>query len=166
MATRKTWIWIIVGVAGVCVIALLAVAGAGVYFVAHHVQTEDASNADAMRSFDAVRATFKEQRALYEIDAQERPRAARTTQELPTSPVKPQDLRILAFDPEKQRLVKVSLPFWLLRLGKQKIDVMNGDRGFDLERLNLDVAELERIGPALVFDFRNHEGVRVLLWTQ
>jgi len=91
---------------------------------------------------------------------------ARSTQELPTSKVKPQDLKILAFDPEKQRLVKVSLPFWLLRLGKQKIDVMNDEPGFDLERLNLDVAELERIGPALVFDFRSHEGVRVLLWTQ
>jgi len=166
MATRKTWIWIIVGVAGVCLLGLIAIAGAGVYFVAHHVQTQGTSSVEAMRSFDAVRAMFKEQRALYEIDAQERPRVARSTQELPTSKVKPQDLKILAFDPEKQRLVKVSLPFWLLRLGKQKIDVMNDEPGFDLERLNLDVAELERIGPALVFDFRSHEGVRVLLWTQ
>lgn len=166
MATRKTWIWIIVGVAGVCLLGLVVIAGAGVYFVAHHVHTEGTSSADAMRSFDAVRATFKEQRALYEIDVQERPRMARATQELPTSTVKPQDLRVLAFDPEKQRLVKVSLPFWLLRMGRQKIDILNGDRGFELDRLNLDVAELERIGPALVFDFRNHEGVRVLLWTQ
>src|SRR5262245_39035731 len=143
MATRRTWIWIIVGVAGVCLLALLVVAGAGVYFVAHHVQTEGASSSEAMRSFDAVRATFKDQKSLYEIDAQERPHMTRATQELPTSTVKPQDLRILAFDPEKQRLVRVSLPFWLLRMGRQKIDVMNGERGFDLERLNLDVAELE-----------------------
>jgi hypothetical protein len=46
------------------------------------------------------------------------------------------------------------------------VRVMREANGFDFQRLNLDVDELERIGPALVFDFRNQDGVRVLLWTQ
>ena len=44
--------------------------------------------------------------------------------------------------------------------------IAHGANGFDFERLNLDVDELERIGPALVFDFRNQDGARVLLWTR
>ena len=75
-------------------------------------------------------------------------------------------LYMLAWDPDQSRLVRVSLPFWLLRIGRHKVRVMREANGFDFQRLNLDVDELERIGPALVFDFRNQDGVRVLLWTQ
>jgi hypothetical protein len=38
--------------------------------------------------------------------------------------------------------------------------------GFDLKELDLDVKELRRIGPALVHDFRDTSGERVLIWTQ
>ena len=34
MALRKKWIWIVVIFLGMCVVGLMAVAGAGVYFVA------------------------------------------------------------------------------------------------------------------------------------
>jgi hypothetical protein len=61
--------------------------------------------------------------------------------------------------------VKISLPFWLLRMGRRKIDV-GKDAGFDLDRLNLDVNELERIGSMLVFEHRAPSGERVLIWTQ
>ena len=60
----------------------------------------------------------------------------------------------------------INLPFWILRMGHRRMPVGRRERGFDLNRLNLDVDELERIGPALVFDFRNQDGVRVLVWTQ
>jgi hypothetical protein len=60
----------------------------------------------------------------------------------------------------------MSLPLWLLRLGHQHAVVAGDDgRGFDLERLDLDADELARIGPTLVFDLRNRDGVRVLVWT-
>jgi hypothetical protein len=48
---------------------------------------------------------------------------------------------------------------------KAKLD-LGSDEGFDLEHLNLDGEELARIGPALVFDYRDRDGARVLLWTQ
>ena len=85
--------------------------------------------------------------------------------DLPTSTTKPQYLWVLVFDYRDERLVKISLPFWLLRMGRRKIDFGN-DQGFDLDRLNLDVKELERIGPAMVLDHRATSGERVLIWTQ
>ena len=64
------------------------------------------------------------------------------------------------------RLVTVSLPFWLLKLGRRKVDVLHNGSGFDLERLDLDIHQLERVGPMLVVDHQTSAGERVLVWTQ
>ena len=167
MATRRTWLWIVLGVLGFCVFCLIAVAGAGVYFVSQHIKTERVTNADAIRAFDEVKARFSGAPPLYELDNTEQPRMARPLSELPTSNAKPDQLWLLAWDPDDERLVKASLPFWILTMGgQQKMEVAGRGRDFDLDRLKLDPQELERIGPRLVFDFRDHDGARVLLWTQ
>jgi hypothetical protein len=166
MTPLRKWIWIFVIFFGLCVVALMAVAGAGVYFVASHIDMESSTTSDAGRSFDAIKAGFKEQKPLFEIDTQERAKAARPLAEIPTAAVKPKYLWIQAWDPDEERLVKISVPFWLLRLGKRKVDFAHGGDGFDLDRLNIDVQELERIGPVIVVDFRSPSGERVLLWTQ
>ena len=164
MASRRTWI--VVGVFGAGVVVLLAAAGTAVYFVTQHVQTRHATSTDAVRAFEEVRAAFGGQRPLYELDHAEEPRAVRPLSDLPTAKTPPTNLWILAWDPTEERTVKLSLPLWMLRLDKMKVAVVQDDAGFDLERLQLSVDELVRVGPALVFDFRNSEGVRVLLWTQ
>jgi hypothetical protein len=166
MTPLRKWLWIAVIFFSLCVVALMAVAGAGVYFVASHIDLESSTTTDASRSFDTVKAAFKEQKPLFEIDSQERAKAARPLAEIPTATVKPRHLWIQAWDPDEERLVKISVPFWLLRLGKRKVDLMHDGDGFDLDRLNIDVRELERIGPAIVIDFRSPSGERVLLWTQ
>ena len=163
MASKKTWLWIIAAGFGLCVFTLLAVAAAGMYFVSQHVDAARSSGADAMRSFEAARETFKDP-PLFEIDALERVRATRAIAKLPTSKRVPTHLWVLAWDPNDERLVKVSLPFWLLRLGRRNVEISSG--GFDLEQLNLDVQELERVGPMLVIDHRATSGERVLIWTQ
>jgi hypothetical protein len=165
MATRKTWLWIILGGLGLCLMALFAVAGAGVYFVAQHFDTEPVSGADALRAFDNARDRFKDAKPLFELDDRERPRLTRQLSTLPTSSVKPEHLWILAWDPDEGRTVKISLPFWILRLGRQNIKI-GGGRDFDLERLNIDLRDLERVGPLLLLDQRSTSGERVLIWTQ
>jgi hypothetical protein len=165
MTTKRTWIWIVAGAAIVFVIVLMALAGSGVYFVTHHIRSERSTSADALHAFDAASASLGSPRPLYELDAADEPHLVRPLSDVPTSASHPDTLYMLAWDPDQSRLVRVSLPFWLLRLGHHKVRVMH-EAGFDFERLNLDVDELERIGPALVFDFRNQDGVRVLLWTQ
>jgi hypothetical protein len=168
MASKKTWIWIIVSVISFCVLALFAVAGAGVYFVSQHVSATHSTSADALDQFDKSRAQFKDQRPLFELDDFDRVRAVRPVEEVPTAATRPDQLWILAWNPneEPQRLVKVSVPFWVLRLGRRKFDVMSGERAFDVSRLRLDVNELERIGSVLVLDYRRASGERVLIWTQ
>ena len=93
------------------------------------------------------------------------PHLQRPLSEIPNGSVKPENLWILAWDPDEEKVVKLSLPFWMLRMGRKKMTVMESS-GFDLERLNVDWRELERIGPALVFDLKSSRGERVLIWTR
>ena len=166
MATRKTWIWIIVVTLAVCVVGMLAVAGAGVYFVASHVDTRQASSSEAFQEFDRARAVFREQKPLFELDQRERPRLTRELSSLPSVTTKPDYLWILYFSADSDsRIVKVNLPFWLLRLGRNKIKMTHG-RDFDLDRLSIDLNELQRIGPMLLLDQRSTSGERVLVWTK
>lgn len=166
MAKRRTWIWIIVGVAAAGLLAVVALAGASVYFVSRHVHAETTSSAQAILSFDEVAGTFQGRRPLYELDPQDRPVLTAELAALPSAPLPSSSLMVQAWKPEDERLVRISLPFWLLKFSPDRLRV-SGDRGnFDLHRLQLDIAQLERIGPALVLDYRNQDGVRVLLWTK
>jgi hypothetical protein len=165
VASRRTWI--VLGALGAGVAVLLVAAGAAVYFVTQHVETRETTSADALRALDEVRTSFGDQRPLYEFDQDDEPRAVRPLRELPTAPSTTTSLQILAWDPDDQRTVRLSLPFWVLRLGKSDVSVVsnNGSR-FTLEQLDLDVDELARVGPALVVDYRGSEGVRVMVWTK
>jgi hypothetical protein len=164
MAKRRTWLWILVAVVGLFLVCVIAMAGFGMYFVSRHVHAGPSSSTDAFQAFDNARAPFKDAKPVFELDDRERPRQVRQFSEFPTAPARADLVWILAWDPDRERLVKMSLPFWVLRMGRQKIDIANG--GFDFERLELDMNELERVGPVLLFDFRANNGKRVLIWTQ
>jgi len=166
-ATTKTWIWIIAGFLGVCLLVLVAIAGTGVYFVHQHIDVaRHTSSVEAMREFDAARAAFKGKPPLLELDRLGHPRQVTPTEQMPTSSVRPTDMEILAWNPVSGRVVRVSLPFWLLHIGRRKVDILDSSNGFDVDRLNIDVNELERIGPAFLVDYVTMNGERVLVWTQ
>ena len=164
--SKKTWIWIIVSGFALIILLLVMVAGAGIYFISRHIEAKSTPAAEALRSFETQRAVFKGQTPLFEVDNNDRTLPTKPLSSLPTSPTRPDHMWILAWDPDEERLVKVSLPFWVLRMGRRKIDVFSGDRGVDLERMSIDITELERMGPALVIDLRARGGERVLVWTQ
>jgi hypothetical protein len=165
MASRKTWLWIIVGVFGTCMLLLIVVAGGLFFFVTSHVNSRQTTSSEAFRTFDTTRAEFRDQKPLLEIDDRDRPRVPKALSTFPTSSTRPEQLCVLAWDPEEERVVQLSLPFWLLKLGRRKIDV-SGNHGFDFDQLNIDVNELERIGPQLILDLRKSTGQRVLVWTK
>ena len=160
---RRTWLWILIGIFGVCVIFVVAIAGFGMYFISQHVKAENVSSADALRTLDEARVRFKDVKPLFELDQREKPRLTQRLEEMPNGATRAQAMHVLVWDPRKERLARVTLPFWMLRLGKNKID-LSGE--FDVQRLELDLHQLERIGPALLFDFRPQTGQRVLVWTQ
>ena len=128
MASTKTWIWVVAGFLGVCVLVLFAIAGTGVYFVSQHIATKTTSSADALHEFDTAREALKGKTPLLELDRLGRPRQLRRTESMPTSPVRPTDMVILAWNPDRGHIVRVSLPFWLLHFGRRKVDLLDNSQ--------------------------------------
>ena len=162
--TRKTWLWIIFSILGFCVLCVVALAGFGMYFVSKHFETKKVTGAEAIRIFDEVKASFNDDKPVYDIENRDRPRQLRNLTTMPTSTTQVEQMWVMAWDADQDRLVKISIPFWLLRLGRQKVDIGSG--GFDFKRLQLDLKELQRVGPVVLVDHRAPNGERVFVWTR
>ena len=75
---------------------------------------------------------------------------------------------MLAWNPERGELTRVSLPFWLVRLGGQKARFRVGDEKTleELAELNVTTADIERAGPGPLLDHTEDNGKVTLIWTE
>jgi hypothetical protein len=164
MAKVKTWVWIVVGVIALGILGIVAMAAAGLWFVRSHVNIQSATVSAATNDFDTVRGRFSGQKPLIELD--ERGDFVRANTDRPAGTTRPQTLAVMAFDADEEKVVRMDLPFWLLRLksGGGRFSVGGGD--VDLAKLRLTVEDLERYGPTLILDHKDRGGARVLVWTQ
>lgn len=162
----KTWIWVVAAIFVIGILGVVAMAGIGIYFFTQHIETRTASPALAEREFDQVRTPFQGQKPLIELDS--RGRYLRSNTEIKAKPDAkiPESVHVIAFDPDDGRIVKVTIPFWLLRLKMRGATIDLNGRSMDLEDLRLTVEDLERFGPILIVDFKAPNGERVLVWSQ
>jgi hypothetical protein len=170
-ANRRTWISILI--AAVVIVCLLAVAvvGGAAFFIYRHVNAEFTNEVSAEKEFAAARARFEGQQPLIEVRMNEDPlvhrdqipAVARDDRHL-------ESLRVLAYDDRAGKLVRVSIPFWLLRLLPTRHLSFLNDQGIDVdidsERVRLTIDDLERRGPGLVLAHKDRHGARVLVWTE
>jgi flagellar basal body-associated protein FliL len=162
----KTWVWVVLGVIVTCVVAVVAIVGAGFYFFRQHIETRTVTPASASREFEEVKTRFVGQKPLVELDRHGNFVRSNPDRAAPRNGRIPEELFVMAFDPDDDRVVRIQIPFWLLRLksGGSSIN-FNGSR-MDLEDLKLSVADLERFGPTLIVDHSSANGKRVLVWSQ
>lgn len=166
MAKARTWILIVVGVISLIAICVVAVAGVGVYAVMRNFKTQPASASAAVKTFEQERAQFGGQAPLLALDDLEAPSAVqRKINALPAAATPASHLEILVWTPNNERTVRITLPFWLLKFGRKKINISGAD-SFDFEQLQVDVSQLERMGSKLIVDLERPGGERVLVWTK
>ena len=161
----KTWVWVALGLAAVCILFVIAVAGAGFYYFRQHVDASKTTVEAAQQEFDTVRARFRGVKPLIELDARGNFLRSNTDRDAPAGTRRPESLHVMAFDPDDGGLVKITVPFWLLRM-KMHGNIDFGSNSVSLEELKLTVADLDRLGPSLVLDQANEGGDRVLVWSQ
>lgn len=166
MAAASTWLKVVLVVVALGLAGMCAIAGAGVYFVSRHVSTATVPAPDAIRQFDEARERFKDTPPLIEFDADERVSQLRPVADLPTAATPASTLVVMAWDPDDERIVNFRIPLWVLSLGDRQIDLGVGGERLDFKRLNVDVKELERIGPMLMIDLKSTSGSRALIWTE
>ena len=164
MAKVKTWVWVVIGVIALGIIGIVAMAAAGLWFVRSHVDVRSTTVSAASSDFESVRARFASQKPLIELD--DRGDFVHANTDRPAGAVRPQTLNVMAFDPDDEKVVRMELPFWLLRLKSGSGSFSMGGEDFDLAKLRLTVEDLERYGPTLILDHKDRKGTRVLVWSQ
>jgi hypothetical protein len=166
--TRKTWVSVLI--ASVIIVGMLAAAAiAGTaFFIYRHVHTQFTPNDNADAQFAQARARFAGQRPLIEIRRDDEPVLHRETIPANMPAAKLETLRVLAYDTRAEKLVRVSIPFWLLRMAPSRHVSFFSDTGidFDSDRIRLTLDDLERRGPGLILDQADRRGSHVLVWTE
>jgi hypothetical protein len=162
----KTWVWVVAAIFILGILGIVAMAGLSIYFFSQHIETRNASPAIAERDFEQVKSQFQGQKPLIELDRNGRYLRSNTEIKAKPGASTPENVHVIAFDPDDARVVKVTIPFWLLRLKMQGATIDLNGRAMDLEDLRLTVEDLERFGPILIVDYRSPDGERVLVWSQ
>jgi len=160
----KTWVWVVIGLVVACVLGVIAMAVVGVLFVRSHVDIRSTTTAAVTEDFQTVRARFTNQKPLIELD--ERGNFLHANVDRPSGTARPQTLNIMAYDPGEKHVVRVNVPFWILRLKMRGTRIDVGGNDVDLAKLRLTVEDLERFGPTLILDQKDSDGARVLIWSQ
>jgi hypothetical protein len=165
MASRR-WLPIVLGIALVLCVGVVGLVGSCAYLVHNQVQVRERSSAgDYEREAAAVLGRFDgvpplvedgvsgpalSQKAL--AQRQQRPDAGAIT-----------NLHVLVFSPREGKLVRLTLPFWLLRMTPDgRMDI--GVDKLDLEKIRLSIDDVESAGPGPLF-IRENDDSRVLVWT-
>lgn len=151
----------IVGV--VVFLGMLGVAFAVWMFVSN-VDRSTADEQSAMAAFDDARKRFAGATPVFELVDDEE---AVVRREPPSERgEKLHTMRVIVWDPDEENLVRVNLPYWLLRLKSGPIE-LTSDRRFGRRRqLNITIEQLESYGPALLIDHEGRHGERVLVWQE
>jgi hypothetical protein len=160
----KVWVWVVIGVVVCGILGVIAMAAAGLWFVKSHVDIRTTTTAAATEDFQTIRQRFATQKPLIELD--EHGSFLRANVDRPPGTQRPQTLNVMAFDPHEEKVVRMELPFWLLRLKGSggRFDI--GRSNVDLARMRITVEDLERYGPILILDQKDTDGSRVLVWSQ
>ena len=162
----KTWVWVVLAIVVIGVLGVVAMAGVGLYFFSQHINTKAASPATAAHEFEQVKVRFTGQKPLIELDEHGRYLRSHTDRTPPANVKPPDSINVLAFDPDDGRIVRVSIPFWVVRMKMRGATIdLNGNH-MNLEDLKLTAEDLERFGPTLIVDHKNTTGERVLVWSQ
>ena len=167
MAKKTSWTVIILGIG-----AFVLVVGVGMVAVVGYViyqqfafQAKSATEMSADQEFAQIVEKFEGQKPYLVIEDGE-PVVSDAPASDPGKPV--EALHIIVWDPDERKVVKLNMPFWLLRMTKgQPIRISsNDDQGSDAVKLKITAQDLERRGPGLILDHKEASGERVLVWAQ
>jgi hypothetical protein len=167
MAKKTSWGLIILGISVFVLIVgvgLVAVMGYVIY-QQFAFQATSATEVSAEREFKRAVAQFEGQKPYLVIKDGE----PIISSEKGTGSGRPiEALHIIVWNPDDQKVVRLNVPFWLLRMTKSQPIKLSSNRDPDGEpmRLNITAEDLERRGPGLILDYKEASGQRVLVWAQ
>lgn len=147
------------------VVFVIATVAAAFLFFRSHVQTTTMGPEAASGEFERTLAPFANAQPLIG-SRDDAPRAVPARRE--RRPI--DQLHVMAYDPEDEQLVNITVPGWLLRLapnGHSSIKVDGVDVLESVQGGHITVEDLERHGPGLVLDQQGFKrSGRVVVWSE
>lgn len=162
---KRNWLLIILGVIALGFVVTIGGCGIVAYLVWQSVSISDVSANAADSELEKVRAKFAGQPALIQmVDGRaqyvgERARPASATEPLKT-------MHIVAWDDDEGKLVRVAVPFWLLRLQSGNFRLNSYADGWDGGGVNFRLQDVEKHGPGLLLDIAEDAEGRVIIWVE
>lgn len=156
--------WVKVSLAGVAlfVVGVLALAGTAGYFVFRNLDRRAATETEALREFDQIRARFPARQPLVEIlnpqagDIQIN-RLVHPEGRLATT------LHVVTWNVDDGERLQTEIPVWLMRFST--LNVLS-TLGAAPEKFSLTVQDVQRYGPGIVADYRRPGQNHVLIWAE
>ncbi len=166
MAKKKNWLLIVLGIViFVVIVGAAAVVGFG-FWMYKQMGVRVADNANPQQFAEEVER-FKGQTPYIDMKVVDGREEATVHRELekPTR-TRLNSLHLVVYNERDHKLIRMSLPFWLLRLGGNSPVNFHQDRsGFDPGvRLSVTVEDLEKRGPGLVVQTVGRHGDSVIIW--
>jgi len=164
--TARKWIPIVVGIVIFVMVVGLGLIGGLIYVVTRQVKVETLSASGGQEEFNRLLASMAGQKPFLELPEPDsngevivhREMATRDTGSVST-------LHVRVWSPRDRKLVRVDLPFWMMRLtGNKPIRLNAGSLGG--VALTVTPEEIDRRGPGLVLDWSGRQGERLLVWSE
>jgi hypothetical protein len=157
---------ILLAVIAVCGVLLVAGVVGGVLFIRSHLDREVTDPQAARSAMDAARQRFGGAKPIIALD-NDGPLLNRPVPARPAA-ARLQTVHIIQWDPDDAALVRADLPFALLRIKDGPIRIgASMAHGFRVERaFQLTGEQIERFGPALLFDQDMPDGSHFVIWTE
>jgi hypothetical protein len=149
---------------GVVLVCGLAGIIAFVALASRAITVQNASRAEAERRIANARAGLRAKAPLIDIDDDGHVVRARSSSDGTARPVA--RLKALAWRDSDRRLVSADTPFWFFRLKAPAARYALEGTGFDLDRLGLTPADIERFGPGIIVDHASRDGSLLFVWTE
>jgi hypothetical protein len=157
---RSTIVLVIVG-ATVSVVLLFA--GGLVWFFTSALERSPADQATAEARFQELGDRFRGVTPVFAMGSN----GPVLNREAPPKRAMGQlrSLHMLGWDCNDEELVRVTIPFWMIRMKPGDINVSSNDRNRSV-RLSLSADDIESYGPTLLLDHTDEEGYHLVLWTE
>ena len=157
----RTWVKVTITGVVVAVLGIAALAGTSGDHFLRHLQTAQATEADTLRQFDALRARFGARPPLVDIvdfktadvriNRAPHPEGRRAT-----------TMHILTWNVDGDRL-ESDVPLWLMRFSS--VNILSR-LGVAPEKFRLTVEDVARYGPGIVAEVRQPGRSDVMIWVE
>ena len=158
----RTWVKVSLVGALLLLVAFGVLAGVGGYFFISNLDTRTASETEALRDFDVIKARFAGRQPLVEVV---NPKAGdiRVNRTVHPEGRRATTLHVITWESDDNRVLRSEVPVWLMRFST--INVLS-KLGVAPDKFRLTVQDVQLYGPGVVVDYRRPGEGHVLIWTE